>query len=216
MKTERGVLVSLRKPGRNWPELLPSVLLKPLGHLSTLESTICERSESDYHNTLFQVLTLPRCGLYSEVCAHAGIDRHGNCVRPPNVVGSLTANDLSWIRCRPCEWGERWLRQSVSRGQPRKDDACSRTNSATVRGGRPVRSAMVLVIITIAGPAADCGLVTSHRCRRRYGLGRQRCAWYANSRTSIGAGPRRAPPALRDHVAPIDHAVGPSKQIPAG
>ena len=37
-------------------------------------------------------------------------------------------------------------------GQPRKADACSRTNSATVRGGRPVRSAMVLVIVTVLPP----------------------------------------------------------------
>src|SRR5689334_23624450 len=36
--------------------------------------------------------------------------------------------------------------------QPRKDAACSRTNSATVRGGRPVRSAIVLVIVTVLPP----------------------------------------------------------------
>ena len=38
-------------------------------------------------------------------------------------------------------------------GQARNDDACSRTNSATVCGGRPVRSAMALVIVTVLPPA---------------------------------------------------------------
>jgi hypothetical protein len=34
----------------------PSVLLQPLGHLSVLESTICERSGTVYRKTLLQIL----------------------------------------------------------------------------------------------------------------------------------------------------------------
>ena len=45
------------------------------------------------------------------------------------------------------------IRKSILAGQPWKDDACSRTNSATVNGGRPVRSAIVLVIVTVLPPA---------------------------------------------------------------
>ena len=45
----RGVLMSLdeRRQSR-----FPSVLLQPLGHLSALESTVCEQPGSDYRKTV--------------------------------------------------------------------------------------------------------------------------------------------------------------------
>ena len=61
--------------------------------------------------------SVPGCGLYSAVCGRASIDRRGNCVRPPNVVRSLTAILQRFDHRRQCRgplrrgWGIERCRQ---------------------------------------------------------------------------------------------------------
>ena len=68
----------------------PSVLDRPLRHLSALESTICERAWNSVAQNPPSNPTVPRCELYSTIYGLAKKDRRGNCVRPLNVPRSLT------------------------------------------------------------------------------------------------------------------------------
>ena len=91
------MLIGVRQHASTWlgvsrPSLrFPSVLLQPLGHLSTLESTNCGRSDVRLSHVGSEFLGFCDGIWIQRFTAAASRIGRGNCVRPRNLLRSLRA-----------------------------------------------------------------------------------------------------------------------------